>query len=71
MPVYRSYTTTRGKNMSGARALWRATGMNDNDFKKPIIAVVNSFTEFVPGHIHLQNVGKLVSSEIKKNRGCS
>lgn len=69
MPVYRSYTTTQGRNMSGARSLWRATGMNDKDFKKPIIAIVNSFTEFVPGHIHLRNIGKLVSKSIYKNGG--
>ncbi|WP_343184033.1 dihydroxy-acid dehydratase [Buchnera aphidicola (Ceratovacuna keduensis)] len=62
--LYRSYTTTQGKNSSGSRALWRATGMKDNDFKKPIIAVVNSFTEFVPGHIHLRDLGKLVSEKI-------
>lgn len=65
MPKYRSLTTTYGKNMTGARALWRATGMTDEDFKKPIIAVVNSFSEFVPGHIHLQTVGKIVSKQIK------
>ncbi|BGI51624.1 MAG: dihydroxy-acid dehydratase [Buchnera aphidicola (Ceratovacuna japonica)] len=66
---YRSYITTQGENSSGSRALWRATGMKDDDFKKPIIAVVNSFTEFVPGHIHLRNLGKLVSKEIKLNGG--
>ncbi|AHG59813.1 dihydroxy-acid dehydratase [Buchnera aphidicola] len=65
MPKYRSFTTTHGRNMSGARSLWRATGMTDEDFKKPIIAVVNSFSEFVPGHIHLQKVGKLIAEEIK------
>ncbi|WP_422667467.1 dihydroxy-acid dehydratase [Buchnera aphidicola] len=64
MPKYRSLKTTHGKNMAGARALWRATGMNDEDFKKPIIAVVNSFSQFVPGHIHLQSVGQLISKEI-------
>ena len=53
MPRYRSKTTTEGRNMAGARALWRATGMKDGDFSKPIIAVVNSFTQFVPGHVHL------------------
>ncbi|CAL4325987.1 dihydroxy-acid dehydratase [Buchnera aphidicola] len=67
MPRYRSFTTTHGRNMSGARALWRATGMIDEDFKKPIIAVVNSFSQFVPGHIHLQEVGKIISEEIKKH----
>ncbi|CAL4043986.1 Dihydroxy-acid dehydratase [Buchnera aphidicola (Tetraneura ulmi)] len=65
MPRYRSFTTTHGKNMTGARALWKATGMKDSDFTKPIIAVVNSFTEFVPGHIHLKKLGSLVSNEIK------
>lgn len=69
MPKYRSFTTTQGRNMSGARALWRATGMNDEDFNKPIIAVVNSFSQFVPGHIHLQEVGKIVSKEILKSGG--
>ncbi|WP_343187762.1 dihydroxy-acid dehydratase [Buchnera aphidicola (Periphyllus koelreuteriae)] len=69
MPEYRSRKTTHGRNMAGARALWRATGMIDKDFGKPIIAVVNSFTEFVPGHIHLQKVGRLVSKEIYKMGG--
>ncbi|XBC38722.1 MAG: dihydroxy-acid dehydratase [Buchnera aphidicola (Melaphis rhois)] len=69
MPKYRSSTTTQGRNMAGARSLWKATGMTDLDFKKPIIAVVNSFTEFVPGHIHLRNLGKLISSEIKLTGG--
>ncbi|PPI86369.1 dihydroxy-acid dehydratase [Candidatus Pantoea edessiphila] len=64
MPKYRS-TTTTDQNMSGARALWRATGMNDDDFDKPIIAVVNSFTQFVPGHIHLHNIGQLVAKHIE------
>ena len=59
MPKYRSATTTHGRNMAGARALWRATGMTDADFGKPIIAVVNSFTQFVPGHVHLRDLGKL------------
>lgn len=66
MPKYRSNTSTSGRNMAGARALWRATGMKDDDFKKPIIAVVNSFAQFVPGHIHLQDVGKLVTDAINK-----
>ena len=57
MPKYRSATTTHGRNMAGARALWRATGMTDADFGKPIIAVVNSFTQFVPGHVHLRDLG--------------
>lgn len=69
MPEYRSKKSTHGRNMSGARALWRATGMQDQDFGKPIIAVVNSFTEFVPGHIHLREVGKLISKEIYKSGG--
>ena len=60
MPEYRSRTSTAGRNMAGARALWRATGMKDGDFEKPIIAVVNSFTQFVPGHVHLQDLGQLV-----------
>lgn len=69
MPKYRSATTTQGQNMAGARALWRATGMTTEDLNKMIIAVVNSFTQFVPGHIHLRNVGKLVAKEININGG--
>ncbi|WP_343190310.1 dihydroxy-acid dehydratase [Buchnera aphidicola (Mollitrichosiphum nigrofasciatum)] len=69
MIKYRSSTTTQGKNMAGARSLWRATGMQDEDFKKPIIAVVNSFTEFVPGHIHLRELGKIVSKNISISGG--
>ena len=69
MPVYRSRTTTHGRNMAGARALWRATGMKDEDFSKPIIAIANSFTQFVPGHVHLQNLGQLVAREIEKAGG--
>ena len=69
MPVYRSHTTTHGRNMAGARALWRATGMKDGDFDKPIIAVVNSFTQFVPGHVHLKDMGQLVAREIEKAGG--
>ncbi|AKO64043.1 dihydroxy-acid dehydratase [Methylophilales bacterium MBRSG12] len=69
MPKYRSHTTTHGRNQAGARALWRATGMGDDDFEKPIIAVVNSFTQFVPGHVHLKDLGQLVASEIEKNGG--
>ena len=64
MPVYRSYTTTHGRNMAGARALWRATGMQEGDFSKPIIAIANSFTQFVPGHVHLKDLGQLVAREI-------
>jgi len=64
MPPYRSRTTTHGRNMAGARGLWRATGMTDADFGKPIIAVVNSFTQFVPGHVHLKDLGQLVAGEI-------
>lgn len=64
MPQYRSKTSTAGRNMAGARALWRATGMTDSDFEKPIIAVVNSFTQFVPGHVHLKDLGQLVAGEI-------
>src|SRR6266850_2647357 len=69
MPAYRSRTSTHGRNMAGARGLWRATGMKDADFGKPIIAVVNSFTQFVPGHVHLQNLGQLVAREIEKAGG--
>ncbi|AEH39952.1 dihydroxy-acid dehydratase [Buchnera aphidicola (Cinara tujafilina)] len=69
MPIYRSSKTTNGRNMAGARALWRATGVKEEDFGKPIIAVVNSFTEFVPGHIHLRDLGKLVSDQIKNFGG--
>jgi len=69
MPVYRSHTTTHGRNMAGARALWRATGMKDGDFNKPIIAVANSFTQFVPGHVHLKDMGQLVAREIEKAGG--
>ena len=69
MPQYRSRTTTHGRNMAGARGLWRATGMKDGDFGKPIIAVVNSFTQFVPGHVHLQDLGQLVAREIEKAGG--
>src|SRR6478735_5507118 len=65
MPVYRSKTSTAGRNMAGARALWRATGMKDADFQKPIIAVVNSFTQFVPGHVHLKDLGQMVAREIE------
>jgi dihydroxy-acid dehydratase len=66
MPEYRSRTTTHGRNMAGARALWRATGVRDEDFGKPIIAVVNSFTEFVPGHVHLRDLGRMVAEEITR-----
>jgi dihydroxy-acid dehydratase len=69
MPQYRSHTTTHGRNMAGARALWRATGMKDGDFDKPIIAVVNSFTQFVPGHVHLKDMGQLVAREIEAAGG--
>ncbi|WP_119392414.1 dihydroxy-acid dehydratase [Taklimakanibacter lacteus] len=69
MPSYRSRTTTHGRNMAGARGLWRATGMKDSDFGKPIIAVVNSFTQFVPGHVHLKDLGQLVAREIEAAGG--
>jgi dihydroxy-acid dehydratase len=69
MPDYRSKTSTHGRNMAGARALWRATGMKDEDFQKPIIAVVNSFTQFVPGHVHLKDLGQLVAREIEASGG--
>ncbi|MDR2215755.1 MAG: dihydroxy-acid dehydratase, partial [Nevskiaceae bacterium] len=69
MPAYRSRTTTHGRNMAGARGLWRATGVKDADFGKPIIAVVNSFTQFVPGHVHLKDLGQLVAREIEAAGG--
>ncbi|WP_407180264.1 dihydroxy-acid dehydratase [Bradyrhizobium sp. STM 3562] len=69
MPTYRSRTTTHGRNMAGARGLWRATGMTNEDFGKPIIAVANSFTQFVPGHVHLKDLGQLVAREIEKAGG--
>ena len=69
MPAYRSRTSTHGRNMAGARALWRATGMKDGDFNKPIIAVVNSFTQFVPGHVHLKDLGQLVAGAIEAAGG--
>jgi dihydroxy-acid dehydratase len=69
MPVYRSRTSTHGRNMAGARSLWRATGMKDGDFQKPIIAVANSFTQFVPGHVHLKDLGQLVIKEIEAAGG--
>lgn len=65
MPTYRSKTSTAGRNMAGARSLWRATGMKDDDFSKPIIAIANSFTQFVPGHVHLKDLGQLVAREIE------
>ena len=69
MPELRSATSTAGRKMAGARALWRATGMTDGDFGKPIIAVANSFTQFVPGHVHLRNMGALVSEAIVEAGG--
>ncbi|WP_353394066.1 dihydroxy-acid dehydratase [Hydrogenophaga sp. 5NK40-0174] len=69
MPIYRSKTSTAGRNMAGARALWRATGMKDDDFAKPIIAIANSFTQFVPGHVHLKDLGQLVAREIEAAGG--
>ena len=69
MPEYRSNTTMKGRNMAGARALWRATGLKDEDFQKPLIAISNSYTQFVPGHVHLKDMGDLVASEIKKAGG--
>ncbi len=69
MPVYRSRTTTHGRNMAGARSLWRATGMKDGDFDKPIVAIANSFTQFVPGHVHLKDLGQLVAGEIERAGG--
>ncbi|MBW8638803.1 dihydroxy-acid dehydratase [Hoeflea sp. WL0058] len=69
MPQYRSRTSTHGRNMAGARGLWRATGMKDNDFGKPIIAIANSFTQFVPGHVHLKDLGQLVAREVERAGG--
>src|SRR3970282_525956 len=69
MPQYRSRTSTHGRNMAGARALWRATGMTEGDFGKPIIAISNSFTQFVPGHVHLKDLGQLVAREIERAGG--
>ena len=69
MPTYRSRTSTAGRNMAGARSLWRATGMKDDDFTKPIVAVVNSFTQFVPGHVHLKDLGQMVAREIEAAGG--
>ncbi len=69
MPAYRSRTSTHGRNMAGARGLWRATGMKDDDFGKPIVAVVNSFTQFVPGHVHLKDLGQMVAREIEAAGG--
>ena len=69
MPAYRSRTSTHGRNMAGARGLWRATGMKDGDFGKPIIAIANSFTQFVPGHVHLKDLGQLVAREIETAGG--
>ena len=68
MPAYRSKTSTGGRNMAGARALWRATGMKDGDFDKPIIAIANSFTQFVPGHVHLKDLGQLVAREDQRRQ---
>src|SRR4051812_9575413 len=69
MPAYRSATSTQGRNMAGARALWRATGMKDADFHKPIVAIANSFTQFVPGHVHLQDLGQRVKKVIDASGG--
>ncbi|MGS0727457.1 dihydroxy-acid dehydratase domain-containing protein, partial [Shewanella sp. 0m-11] len=69
MPKLRSATSTEGRNMAGARALWRATGVKDNDFGKPIIAISNSFTQFVPGHVHLKDMGSLVAGAIEEAGG--
>jgi dihydroxy-acid dehydratase len=69
MPAYRSRISTHGRNMAGARSLWRATGMTDSDFGKPIIAIANSFTQFVPGHVHLKDLGQLVAQEVQSAGG--
>src|SRR5260370_7559996 len=65
----RSATSTQGRNMAGARALWRATGMTDSDFGKPIVAIANSFTQFVPGHVHLRNLGMIVADAVAESGG--
>lgn len=69
MYPYRSQTTTVGRNMAGARALWRATGVKEEDFGKPIIAIANSYTQFVPGHVHLKEVGEVVAKAVAKAGG--
>src|SRR5660397_19989 len=69
MPALRARTTTHGRNMAGARALWRATGMTNEDFGKPIVAIANSFTQFVPGHVHLKDMGQLVAQSVKEAGG--
>ena len=69
MPELRSNRSTGGRRMAAARALWRATGMTDSDFGKPIVAIVNSFTQFVPGHVHLKDVGDIVAAEVRKAGG--
>src|SRR3954468_19068111 len=69
MPALRSRVTTHGRNAAGARALWRATGMGDDDFGKPIVAIANSFTQFVPGHVHLRNLGMIVADGVKGGGG--
>ena len=69
MPQHRSNTSTAGRNQAGARALWRATGMTDEDFHKPIVAIANSFTQFVPGHVHLKDLGQMVAREIEEAGG--
>ncbi|RME87106.1 MAG: dihydroxy-acid dehydratase, partial [Zetaproteobacteria bacterium] len=69
MPAYRSWTTTKGRNMAGARALWRATGHREDDWDKPIIAIANSFTEFVPGHVHLRDIGRIVAEAVRAAGG--
>ena len=69
MPRYRSHTTTQGRNMAGARALWRATGLQDDDFNKPMIAIANSYTQFVPGHVHLKDLGEIVAAKVKEAGG--
>ncbi|MCB0970150.1 MAG: dihydroxy-acid dehydratase, partial [Acidimicrobiales bacterium] len=71
MPELRSRTSTHGRNMAGARALWRATGMTDEDFDKPIVAIANSYTQFVPGHVHLKDLGDIVAAQIAAAGGVS
>src|ERR1700740_1099992 len=69
VPASRARTSTQGRTMAGARSLWRATGMTDGDFGKPIVAIANSFTQFVPGHVHLKDLGQLVAGEVEKAGG--
>ncbi|SDQ72277.1 Dehydratase family protein [Actinopolyspora saharensis] len=69
MPELRSRTATHGRNAAGARSLWRATGMTDNDFGKPIVAIANSYTQFVPGHVHLRDLGEVIAGAVRAEGG--